>query len=77
MIFVFFEDSFADLITETRVNIIPNNKSNCTNFHHHDTTTLDVTPDVTFIVSVIAKNDVVIINKNKKFINELLSLPPK
>ncbi len=47
------------------------------NLPHQDTTTLDVTHAATFIVSVIAKKDVVIINRNKKFISESWSLHPK
>jgi hypothetical protein len=47
------------------------------NLPPQDTITLDVTHDVTLIVSVMAKKDVVMINKNKKFINESLSLHPK
>jgi hypothetical protein len=53
------------------------NKRTCINLLHPDTTTLDVTKEETCIVSVMAKNEVVIINKNKKLISESLSLHPK
>jgi hypothetical protein len=70
IIFVFFQTSLADLITDTNVNIIQISNKSCTNFPPHDITTLDVTHEATFIVSVMAKNEVVIINRNKKFIKE-------
>lgn len=77
IILVFFHKSLADLITQISVNIIPINNNNWINWPLHDKDTAVVIHDATFIVSVIAKNEVVIINKNKKFINELLSFHPK
>jgi len=74
---VFFQVSLADLMTDTNVSIIPINNNTWINLPHPDTITLDVTHEATCIVSVIAKNDVVMINKNKKFISESLSLQPK
>jgi hypothetical protein len=77
IIFVFFHVSCAAFTTEIRLNINHINNRICINFPAPDTTTLEVTQEETWIVSVIAKKEVVIINKNKKFIKESFSLAPK
>lgn len=77
IILVFLPVSCAIFTTDIRLNINHNNNHICINFHPPETTTLEVTPAETFIVSVIAKKDVVMINKNKKLINESFHLTQK
>ncbi|OQB40170.1 MAG: hypothetical protein BWY04_01430 [candidate division CPR1 bacterium ADurb.Bin160] len=77
IILVFLPVSCAIFTTDIRLNINHINNRICINFPAPDTITLEVTQEETWIVSVMAKKDVVIINKNKKLIKESFSLAPK
>lgn len=77
IIFVFFHISFAFFTTDISVNTIHNNNNISTSTHHLDICIVDVTHDAIHTASVIPKYAVAMINKNKKLINALLSLPPK
>jgi hypothetical protein len=71
------EFCFAHFTTDTKVNIKPIRSRTWTNFALHVTLILEVALLITFIVSVIPKNAVVITHNNQKFTSELFSLNHK
>jgi hypothetical protein len=67
----------AHLTTETSVIHIPINNNINTKTHHHVNVIVEVALDAILTVFFIDKKAVIIINKNKKFINESFSFQPK